>query len=186
MKTITKPWGKEELLELNDKYCYKRIYFNAGHQCSLQYHEYKKETIYVVSGEGYIHLELTPKNGSKYSCNHTTSWRLKEAYKGNLIVETIKLQIKAGDLLTSSTTNPGYATKATETNNVIIGRALENWTKESTTLLALVGINWNDNQMVRDAVATTPSLELGIEGLNVGIGKSRNKFKHRRKRYRGP
>jgi len=25
-KTIYKPWGKEVWLELNDKYCYKRIY----------------------------------------------------------------------------------------------------------------------------------------------------------------
>ena len=24
MKTVTKPWGKEEWLELNDRYCYKR------------------------------------------------------------------------------------------------------------------------------------------------------------------
>ena len=25
-KIINKPWGKEEWLELNEKYCYKRIY----------------------------------------------------------------------------------------------------------------------------------------------------------------
>ena len=30
MKTVHKPWGKEIWLELNDKYCYKRIYINAG------------------------------------------------------------------------------------------------------------------------------------------------------------
>ena len=30
MKTVIKPWGKEEWLELNDKYCYKRIYINAS------------------------------------------------------------------------------------------------------------------------------------------------------------
>ena len=29
-KTVYKPWGKEVWLELNDKYCYKRIYINAG------------------------------------------------------------------------------------------------------------------------------------------------------------
>ena len=29
VKTIYKPWGREEWLELNDKYCYKRIYINA-------------------------------------------------------------------------------------------------------------------------------------------------------------
>ena len=30
MKIIHKPWGREEWIELNDVYCYKRIYINAG------------------------------------------------------------------------------------------------------------------------------------------------------------
>ena len=30
-KVVHKPWGKEEWLELNDDYCYKRIYINAGY-----------------------------------------------------------------------------------------------------------------------------------------------------------
>ena len=48
MKTIYKPWGKEEWLELNDRYCYKRIYINAGTKTSYQYHHYKKETNYII------------------------------------------------------------------------------------------------------------------------------------------
>ena len=46
MKTIIKPWGKEEWLEINDKYCYKRIYINAGTKTSYQYHEHKLESMY--------------------------------------------------------------------------------------------------------------------------------------------
>jgi len=57
MKTIIKPWGKEEWLELNDKYCYKRIYINAGYKTSFQYHEHKIETNYIISGEAEIWLE---------------------------------------------------------------------------------------------------------------------------------
>jgi NDP-sugar pyrophosphorylase family protein/mannose-6-phosphate isomerase-like protein (cupin superfamily) len=57
MKTIIKPWGKEEWLELNDKYCYKRIYINAGYKTSYQYHEFKQETNYIISGEAEIWLE---------------------------------------------------------------------------------------------------------------------------------
>tara|TARA_Y100001968_G_C19266849_1_gene672145 strand:+ start:548 stop:898 length:351 start_codon:yes stop_codon:yes gene_type:complete len=49
-KIIEKPWGKEELLEINDKYMVKRLTMWAGHKCSLQYHNIKKETIYVLSG----------------------------------------------------------------------------------------------------------------------------------------
>ena len=57
MKIVTKPWGKEEWLELNDKYCYKRIYINAGHKTSYQYHNFKTETNYIIAGEAEIWLE---------------------------------------------------------------------------------------------------------------------------------
>lgn len=57
MKTVTKPWGKEEWLELNDKYCYKRIYINAGYKTSYQYHNFKYETNYIISGEAEVWLE---------------------------------------------------------------------------------------------------------------------------------
>lgn len=57
MKVVIKPWGKEEWLELNDKYCYKRIYLNSGHKTSYQYHNFKTETNYIISGEAEIWLE---------------------------------------------------------------------------------------------------------------------------------
>jgi len=57
MKTVTKPWGKEEWLELNDRYCYKRIYINAGYKTSYQYHNLKRETNYIISGEAEVWLE---------------------------------------------------------------------------------------------------------------------------------
>ena len=56
MKTVNKPWGKEVWLELNDRYCYKRIYINAEHRTSLQYHNHKLETNYIISGTAEITL----------------------------------------------------------------------------------------------------------------------------------
>ena len=56
-KVVHKPWGKEEWLELNDSYCYKRIYINAGYKTSFQYHHYKKETNYIISGKAEVWLE---------------------------------------------------------------------------------------------------------------------------------
>ncbi len=56
-KVVHKPWGKEEWLELNDSYCYKRIYINAGYKTSFQYHNYKKETNYIISGKAEVWLE---------------------------------------------------------------------------------------------------------------------------------
>ncbi len=57
MKVVSKPWGKEVWLELNDKYCYKRIYINAGTKTSYQYHDKKLETNYIIDGEAEVWLE---------------------------------------------------------------------------------------------------------------------------------
>ena len=57
MKEVVKPWGKEVWLELNEKYCYKRIYINKGHRTSFQYHKNKLETNYVISGNAEVWLE---------------------------------------------------------------------------------------------------------------------------------
>ena len=57
MKTVYKPWGKEEWIEQNEFYCYKRIYINKGHRTSYQYHNEKIETNYIISGNAEIWLE---------------------------------------------------------------------------------------------------------------------------------
>lgn len=56
-KTVKKPWGKEIWLELNDRYCYKRIYINAGTRTSFQYHNQKLETNYIIEGKVEVWLE---------------------------------------------------------------------------------------------------------------------------------
>ena len=50
MPIIEKPWGREEVIEINDRYMVKRLTMHKGHRCSLQYHHHKKETIYVLQG----------------------------------------------------------------------------------------------------------------------------------------
>lgn len=57
MKAVNKPWGKEIWIELNDRYCYKRIYINAGYRTSFQYHKKKLETNYIIDGETEVWLE---------------------------------------------------------------------------------------------------------------------------------
>jgi len=49
-RIIKKPWGQEEVIEINERYMVKRLTMHAGHRCSLQYHNIKRETIYVLSG----------------------------------------------------------------------------------------------------------------------------------------
>ena len=55
-KEVVKPWGKEELLEYNDKYVVKKLFMKAGECCSLQYHELKRETMFVVSGKLRLYI----------------------------------------------------------------------------------------------------------------------------------
>jgi len=51
VQVIQKPWGKEEVIEINGHYMLKRLTMWKDHRCSLQFHKYKKETIYVLSGQ---------------------------------------------------------------------------------------------------------------------------------------
>jgi len=47
---IDKPWGYEETLESNSEYLFKKLFMKKDHKCSLQYHNHKTETIFVLSG----------------------------------------------------------------------------------------------------------------------------------------
>tara|TARA_X000001382_G_scaffold68285_2_gene47410 strand:+ start:90 stop:566 length:477 start_codon:yes stop_codon:yes gene_type:complete len=62
---VEKPWGYELWLELNEHYAYKLIHINKGYQSSLQWHEKKVETNYVIEGEAEVLLEN--KNGEMES-----------------------------------------------------------------------------------------------------------------------
>lgn len=45
-----KPWGYELLWALSDRYVGKILHINAGHLLSLQYHNVKHESIFVLRG----------------------------------------------------------------------------------------------------------------------------------------
>ncbi len=50
VSTVEKPWGGEELLAHTDLYALKRIRVKPGSRPSLQYHERKSESLYLLSG----------------------------------------------------------------------------------------------------------------------------------------
>src|SRR5476649_2818436 len=56
MRRVAKPWGNELVFAENDRYAGKILHLDAGHCLSLQYHERKDETLYVLSGE--VRLEV--------------------------------------------------------------------------------------------------------------------------------
>jgi mannose-6-phosphate isomerase-like protein (cupin superfamily) len=51
VRTVPKPWGHEIIWALTDRYCGKILHITAGHSLSVQYHERKDETVYLLSGE---------------------------------------------------------------------------------------------------------------------------------------
>lgn len=56
MRTVQKPWGKEEIWAETPKYVGKYLYISAGNRLSRQYHERKEETIRVISGNLLLEL----------------------------------------------------------------------------------------------------------------------------------
>lgn len=50
MKIDIRPWGQELIIEQNDKYTMKLLTVKPGHGPSLQYHNVKHETFYVIAG----------------------------------------------------------------------------------------------------------------------------------------
>ncbi len=60
MRTVEKPWGKEEIWAETPKYVGKYLYINDGHRLSRQYHEKKEETIRVLSGSLLLETGVGP------------------------------------------------------------------------------------------------------------------------------
>tara|TARA_Y100000590_G_scaffold394582_1_gene473851 strand:+ start:515 stop:874 length:360 start_codon:yes stop_codon:yes gene_type:complete len=53
-KIISKPWGREQILVLGDRYVIKILTISAGQGTSVQYHTYKDESVSLLSGEGVV------------------------------------------------------------------------------------------------------------------------------------
>ena len=89
LKVVEKPWGREEWLVVTDKYCLKRLYINKDHKLSLQYHEVKKETMFLEDGicdlvlNGKTRLMMT---GKPYTINPKDVHRLI-AHRDSVILE---------------------------------------------------------------------------------------------------
>ena len=54
---VEKPWGHELIWAKTDRYVGKILHIEPGHVLSLQYHEKKDETIFVLRGEIILRLQ---------------------------------------------------------------------------------------------------------------------------------
>ena len=50
------------MIEYNDHYVVKKLFMKANECCSMQYHELKRETIYVLSGKAIIYRQGDMEN----------------------------------------------------------------------------------------------------------------------------
>ena len=57
MRKVRKPWGHELIFAENDRYAGKILHIEPGQLLSLQYHERKDETFYVLKGEVSLTVE---------------------------------------------------------------------------------------------------------------------------------
>lgn len=51
VRRVDKPWGYEIIWAHTDRYVGKVLHINAGQALSVQYHERKDETVYLLAGE---------------------------------------------------------------------------------------------------------------------------------------
>jgi mannose-6-phosphate isomerase-like protein (cupin superfamily) len=56
-RRVEKPWGHELIWAETDRYAGKILVIETGRRLSLQYHERKQESIYVLSGRLRLFLE---------------------------------------------------------------------------------------------------------------------------------
>ncbi|MFO0724596.1 MAG: cupin domain-containing protein [Myxococcota bacterium] len=51
VRRVEKPWGHEIIWAHAERYVGKLLFIKAGERLSLQYHQQKDETVYVLSGK---------------------------------------------------------------------------------------------------------------------------------------
>jgi mannose-6-phosphate isomerase len=62
VRRVEKPWGHEIIWAHTEQYVGKILFVKAGERLSLQYHEKKDETVYVLTGE--MSFEVGPLGGT--------------------------------------------------------------------------------------------------------------------------
>ena len=58
MRHVAKPWGHETIWAHTDRYVGKILHVKAGEKLSIQYHEKKDETVYLLRGQMKYWVQL--------------------------------------------------------------------------------------------------------------------------------
>lgn len=89
---VEKPWGYELIWAKTDRYAGKILHIEPGHLLSLQYHNNKDETIYVLKGEiifrvkeGGELVERRMKEGDSYHVAPLTVHQMEAVTSADLL-----------------------------------------------------------------------------------------------------
>lgn len=112
IKKVNKHWGYELWIAdgIRTPYASKRILFKAGNRTSLQVHEYKFETNYVLSGTGILHRSKQPLDIKMFLENGMTSKQVEE-YESTFEV----IELKEG---VAFDVHPGYVHRVIATTDL--------------------------------------------------------------------
>lgn len=112
IKKVTKHWGYELWIADGSAtpYASKRILFKAGNRTSLQVHEYKIETNYVLSGTGILHRSKEPLDIKQFLEQGMTCKQVEE-YEATFDI----IELKEGVVFNVT---PGYVHRVTATTDL--------------------------------------------------------------------
>lgn len=72
---VDKPWGYEIWWAWTDEYVGKILHVDAGHKLSVQYHEVKDETSYLLKGRMYLHKGSSLEDLAATEIGEGAQWR---------------------------------------------------------------------------------------------------------------
>ena len=112
IKKVMKHWGYELWIAdgVRTPYASKRILFKQGNRTSLQVHEQKFETNYVLSGTGVLHRSKEPLDIAKFLEQGMTAQQVEE-YEATFEV----IELKEGVVFDVS---PGYVHRVVATTDL--------------------------------------------------------------------
>jgi len=92
LRRVAKPWGHELIFAETERYAGKILHLEGGHSLSLQYHERKDETLYVLRGDIQLQVEvdgemkeMTLREGETYRIRPGVRHRLRAEGSADLV-----------------------------------------------------------------------------------------------------
>lgn len=98
-KIVTKPWGEEVWICVNEHYALKKITLLKGHRTSLQYHDYKVEHSYLLSGHILVESRLDGREQKdEYFPGDVWDFKPKEIHRVVALEDSVFIEVSTPHL----------------------------------------------------------------------------------------